>query len=305
MMRSVDADVNIATAENVSFRHQVAGPFRRLPAFTVDLGLRVIFMGLIALVLAFLAPIASLTGITTLAVGILIWFIAEWFYGGLFETYWNGQTPGKRLFGLRVVSVDGRPINGMQAVLRNILRAVDILPVVPLTAIVEEGVEVFPTFFVGLACLAYSRHFQRLGDIVCGTIVVVEETQFHIQMEANQGNPRIVALQKRLPPQFRAGRTLARALAMYAERRDAFSAARRHEIARHLAEPLMKKWKLADDTDYDELVLALYRLVFLSQSDETQAAPFVMDDNAVEKSPVPLMPVPVSDMHDEDGMEPA
>ena len=41
----------------------------------------------------------------------------SWFYGGLFETYWNGQTPGKRIMQIRVLTVTGQPIDGMQAVL--------------------------------------------------------------------------------------------------------------------------------------------------------------------------------------------
>ena len=58
----------------------------------------------------------------------MISFVLEWFYGGLFESLWNGQTPGKRLMGLRVLTTEGQPINGMQAVMRNLLRYADIFP---------------------------------------------------------------------------------------------------------------------------------------------------------------------------------
>ena len=46
----------------------------------------------------------------------------------LFEAFWNGQTPGKHMLRLRVVSDEGQPINGLQAVLRNLLRAADAQP---------------------------------------------------------------------------------------------------------------------------------------------------------------------------------
>ncbi len=74
---------------------------------------------------------ASLGGLEGLgfAVWLLLAFVISWFYFGLFETFWNGQTPGKRLFGLRVLRTDGRPINAMQAILRNVLRAVDAMPI--------------------------------------------------------------------------------------------------------------------------------------------------------------------------------
>ena len=66
-----------------------------------------------------------------LYIWLLLAFAVSWFYFGLFETFWNGQTPGKRMMGLRVLSVTGQPINAMQAILRNILRAVDAMPRVP------------------------------------------------------------------------------------------------------------------------------------------------------------------------------
>ena len=53
---------------------------------------------------------------------VVVFFLVSWFYGGFFEAYWNGQTPGKRIMGLRVLSTNGRPINGYQAILRNLLR---------------------------------------------------------------------------------------------------------------------------------------------------------------------------------------
>lgn len=42
--------------------------------------------------------------------GILIMsFLLDWFYFALFEGYWNGQTPGKRSCGLRIVRTNGTP----------------------------------------------------------------------------------------------------------------------------------------------------------------------------------------------------
>ena len=57
----------------------------------------------------------------------LLFFVIWWFYGVLFETFLNGQTPGKYVLGLRVLTDSGQPINGMQATLRNLLRAADLL----------------------------------------------------------------------------------------------------------------------------------------------------------------------------------
>src|SRR5687767_1931680 len=118
--RQLDLRIEVQTPENIAFQYRVAGPFRRMPAFLIDVAIR-FFITLLA-ALAFVMMFSTV-GLEGLGVGLALtfWFAMSWFYGGFFETYWNGQTPGKRMLGLRVVCVDGQPINGLQAVLRNIL----------------------------------------------------------------------------------------------------------------------------------------------------------------------------------------
>ena len=115
---------------------------------------------------------------------LLLFFVIYWFYGVLFETFMNGQTPGKYVLGLRVLTDSGQPINGMQATLRNLLRAADLL--VPL---------------VGLIVMTLNRKYQRLGDLVAGTIVVVEERQW-LTGVAKLDDPRAIQLAAYLPPNF-------------------------------------------------------------------------------------------------------
>ena len=120
----IDTSIRIVTPENISFQYQLAGPFRRLPAFLIDFSIRlavVVAIGIIAQIFTLVSP-----GVAFSLFSVLL-FLLEWFYGGLFETFMNGQTPGKLLMGLRVLQVDGQPINGMQAVMRNVLRSADLL----------------------------------------------------------------------------------------------------------------------------------------------------------------------------------
>ena len=122
----LDTTIEIVTPENIAFDYRVAGPFRRFPAYLIDLGIR---FGIVALMWIGLSVMAGIGGgPLAVAIGLIAMFLLEWFYGGLFETYMNGQTPGKRVMGIRVLTVDGQPINGLQAVLRNILRTVDLYP---------------------------------------------------------------------------------------------------------------------------------------------------------------------------------
>jgi uncharacterized RDD family membrane protein YckC len=249
--RELDLRIEIATPESIAFHYVLAGPFRRLPALLVDIGLRVAVLIMLFLAASSLALVgAGGVGISALLVG---WFALSWFYGGLFETLWNGQTPGKRLFGLRVLTVEGRPINALQAVLRNVLRDVDALP------LVGPGI---PLYMLGLVVMAASDRYQRLGDWACGTMVVVE-TRRALSGLVPMNDPKAVALARLLPPSYAPDRSLGQALALYVARRGRFMPGRRQAIAATLAAPLRERLGLPADTDADLLLSALYYRKFL------------------------------------------
>lgn len=90
---------------------------------------------------------------------IFAWFCIYWGYYALFEALWNGQTPGKRWAGIRVIKENGRPINAFEAIGRNLIRIVDQLP----------GI-----YAVGIVTMLLNSKNRRLGDFVAGTIVVHE-----------------------------------------------------------------------------------------------------------------------------------
>jgi uncharacterized RDD family membrane protein YckC len=94
------------------------------------------------------------------ALGVFILFAIYWGYFAIFEIVWKGQTPGKRFTGIRVIKESGRPISAFEAVGRNLMRAVDVLP----------GI-----YGVGLVCMMLNRQSRRLGDFVAGTVVVHEK----------------------------------------------------------------------------------------------------------------------------------
>ena len=265
----LDTAVDIVTPENIAFQYRVAGPFRRLPAYLIDLAIRagVFFAALIALSM-FLGAMMSigLPSLGSMAGGLFLvgWFALSWFYGGFFEAFFNGQTPGKRIMGIRVVTVDGQPINGLQAVLRNVLRVLDGQPslfMLPAEmGIIGRGIL---TYQLALLTTMANNRFQRLGDLVCGTMVVIEERQW-LHGVARIDDPDVVRLADRIPPSFEASRSLARALAAYVQRRQMFSLPRRQEIARHLAAPLCQRFRLPSETSPDQLLCAVYHRTFVT-----------------------------------------
>jgi uncharacterized RDD family membrane protein YckC len=256
----LDTRIEIITPENIAFQYRVAGPFRRLPAYLLDALIRVLLIGTGGIAFSFTFGSVGLIG---LGIGLILitWFVLSWFYGGLFETFWNGQTPGKRLMRIRVVSIDGQPINGIQATLRNFLLVVDALP-----PFVIYNIPI-PMFQVGLLSAMMNDRFQRLGDLAAGTMVVVEEGHW-LRGLTQLGDPEIAQLAAQIPVNFLAKRSLARALSAYVERRGSFAWGRRLEIARHVAEPLREQFNLPPNTNLDLLLCALYYRTFITERQE-------------------------------------
>jgi uncharacterized RDD family membrane protein YckC len=287
-IRQLDSTVDVVTPENISFRYQLAGPFQRFPAFLLDLVIRLmIWFGMLILM-----AVSGIFGAGSAALGmtawLLVWFVLEWFYGGLLETFNNGQTIGKRLLGMRVLRIDGQPINGLQAVMRNILRLVDMMPLIPLGF--WDGVAApfaVPSCLFGLLIpTLWGQRYQRLGDLVCGTMVVVEERRWQMSI-ARIDDPAVRRLAAELPASFQVDHKLSQALASYVERRRYLSSARRAEIARHLGELLTAHLGPAADTDHDRLLCALYYRTFVvAPAEEPEVAPL----RAAVPGPAPAAP---------------
>ncbi|MDA7950991.1 MAG: RDD family protein [Pirellulaceae bacterium] len=313
----LDSHIPIITPENISFDYQVAGPFRRAIAFVLDLIIRgiLILLTLLSVLLLFWAIdfalsatpfywivpwFVSTTEGALVFLGFVGYFLLDWFYSGLFETYMNGQTPAKRLLQMRVVSIDGQPITGLQAIMRNLLRYVDLGPAVPNTFFLADGTgitaAIFPIGMVGFFVANSNSRCQRLGDLVCQTMVVVEERQRAIDL-TKVADPRIPKLAELIPPDFVISHSLAKAIAAYMERRKYYSNARRHELAAHLAFPLLRQFGLPSDTSYDLFMCALYYQIFLSEQPVGETPPISQDrqwpSNPFEKGS-PSDPLPTS-----------
>lgn len=228
-MEALDTAVSIETPEHIVFQYRVAGPARRAMAHLVDLVLCYAAVAFIAVIvmIAFVGGLGSLSGAVedTMKMGIglllLALFIAQWVWFVVWEGA-RGSTPGKRAFGLRVVTVTGRPIGYGQAALRNVLRAADLLPTM---------------YLVGVATMALSKRFQRLGDLVAGTLVVQNE-------RAKVAAPNVLWP----PPQPWEVAAVPRdvaldaderaAIELFLRRRGALGHAREHELASMIAVPL-------------------------------------------------------------------
>ena len=263
---AIDLTATITTPENIQFEYRIAGPFRRLPGVLLDFAIRLLFWLSMIVFFFFVGITIPLSRPLLFFTFFVFWFALEWFYGLLFELRWGGQTPGKWLTKIRVISVDGRPINAYQATVRNFLRLADFAPMVSLEMFVADAppMYVFPTFLVSLICMTLTSRFQRLGDLAAGTMVVVNERAW-APSKVKLEDPRIASLSEHIPPNFRMSSTLAKAIALYAERRGRIAIGRRMELAMHLARPLFKQFNFREDTSPDLLLCALYYREFVAK----------------------------------------
>src|ERR1035438_4999730 len=156
----------IETPEQIPLEFAVAGIGSRFLALLID---TLIQFGVgIALLLTVAVLGVALTFRNTpgfsQAAGVLLIvsaFLLFFGYFAIFELVWNGQTPGKRMIGIRVVKDSGRPLTAAETIGRNLMRIVDSLP---------------SFYAVGIIAAVCNSQNKRLGDFVAGSIVVRERS---------------------------------------------------------------------------------------------------------------------------------
>jgi uncharacterized RDD family membrane protein YckC len=148
------AMLNIATPEGVTFSLPLAGPFPRCLAFFIDFFAISAAFGVVR---TFIAPFFVWSQDAGLGVTILMNFIFVEASRMVMELLWRGQTLGKKILGLRVMDERGLKLQPSQVIVRNLLRAVDALPMF---------------YALGGIVSFFSPRAQRLGDLAAGTVVV-------------------------------------------------------------------------------------------------------------------------------------
>jgi uncharacterized RDD family membrane protein YckC len=153
--------LSIDTPELVSIEMPLAGIGSRFIAVLVDTLLWFAALFLLLFIFAlFLPALASFNKLSyqwTVAVIIFLVFLFNWGYFTLFEAFWNGRTPGKKIAKIRVIQQSGRPIGLFESMARNFIRYVDQIP---------------SFYAVGVITMFVTKQHQRLGDLAAGTLVV-------------------------------------------------------------------------------------------------------------------------------------
>jgi uncharacterized RDD family membrane protein YckC len=227
-------DYRVLTPERVSLQYDIAGIGSRGAAAAIDTLIQTV-LGLVVAALAFggsvvLAALGfndELLGSLMIALFALGLFCVLIGYFLLFEILWSGQTPGKRIVGARVLRENGYPIRPVEAVIRNLVRIVDGMPIF---------------YAIGLITMLLNRRAKRLGDFAAGTIVVREGSRAALMMP-----PQVFAEDAPRGPTLRAeDATLVRDFLL---RRGGMNPQARVALAARLAEALSIRYGVAAEGD--------------------------------------------------------
>ncbi len=254
-MTNTSDTLQIDTPENVTFDYDVAGIGSRFLAALVDTLLILLLQGIVigVLVLLEVQLDAFSTGNSSwiYAALSLLAFIFFWGYYIFFEILWNGQTPGKRWVKLRVIRLDGTPVTASEAVIRNLVRLIDLLPI---------------AYAVGVVTMFLTDKSRRLGDLAAGTIVVHERSSDALMdaRSTRQSALSTVVAYGAVPEGFPLERLTERDLQMiedYLLRR--YQLPNRLELARHIFSSLCIRLGLPADfvpeRQADDVLAAIYK----------------------------------------------
>jgi uncharacterized membrane protein SpoIIM required for sporulation/uncharacterized RDD family membrane protein YckC len=211
-----DRQIDVETPEHVAIGYELADLGSRFAALLIDgalvaLALTGLYTG-IYLIADGLGALAAVRGILVGAM-VLIAFAVLWGYFVLFEGLRDGQTPGKRRIGIRVVHDGGFPLTVRGAAIRNLVRLVDIQPA--------------PSWMLGGLCMMLHPQTKRLGDLAAGTIVVRDRAGAVLPEETPAG-PAVADGPPRLTDaQFDA-------LELYVQRRASLAPEVRAELSRRV-----------------------------------------------------------------------
>lgn len=227
MRQPLDTDVAIETPEHIVFHYRIAGPARRALGYVLDLVICYGALAILGAIILFAAGASSslseLKGTLGAGVGIflLLLFAAQWLWFVVWEALY-GRSPGKKAAGVRVLTTSGRPIGWRAAALRNLLRTADVLPF---------------GYLAGVVSMALSSRFQRIGDLVAGTMVVVlEPLRAAEPLEVSPPvQPKEVAT---LPEEVLLDADERQAIEMFLRRRHRLGVARERELAAMIAGPI-------------------------------------------------------------------
>lgn len=161
------SELSINTTQNVTINFTAASIGHRMLAFGIDLLVMTAYMITAYMFLYYstiLEKIQGLDGWSQMAVQSII-FLPVMFYSLIFETFFEGQSLGKKLVRIKVVKIEGYQSSFGDYLIRWLFRMIDI--------VILSGV-------VAFVSVVLSKKSQRLGDMAAGTSVITLRNNINI-----------------------------------------------------------------------------------------------------------------------------
>ncbi|UKK99178.1 RDD family protein [Brevibacillus brevis] len=250
-------EASVVTPEHVMLRFQTAGLGSRATAMLIDTGILLLVNLTVFLLFGIVLfgnedDLFLDSGNYALAIVILAIFVVNFGYYWLLEAFWGGQTVGKRLVGIRVIRDNGQPATFVSSTIRNLFRIIDAMPT---------------GYFLGaLVCFFHPRD-KRLGDMVAGTIVVMESGQRSTLFQKKKDkqpngfdlNHALLVLDERQKQAIT--REDWQLLSSFISRLSSLSQAKKYELGNQIASIMRKKLELVEEQNAKEdPILFLQRL---------------------------------------------
>lgn len=154
------SELSITTSQNVQIKFLAATVGDRILAAIIDLLIKIAYcisiIFLVFYVLNLDRIIENLDYWSKMAIFIILFFPVV-IYSIFFESVFEGQTLGKKLFQIKVIKIDGYQANFGDYFMRWIFRLIDLQ---------------IASAFIGIVVIITNNKNQRLGDIVAGTAVI-------------------------------------------------------------------------------------------------------------------------------------
>ncbi|HPI53197.1 MAG TPA: RDD family protein [Chitinophagaceae bacterium] len=171
----------VNTVFNIDLQFKTAAFHLRFAAWFVDSLIMYVYYLLMALMLGFSGSFEELNDVGLVYILVIIPVLI---YYPLNEVLFKGQTPGKMLLGIRVVSLDGQKPTLSQLLIRWLIRPIDFGFTSGIGLLVTGNIFIGAVFILGsIAAVWYfamSPLNQRFGDLIAGTVIVTKKLPYQL-----------------------------------------------------------------------------------------------------------------------------
>ncbi len=249
-------DYLISTPENVDLHLELAGLGNRIYACFLDTFISFcLILLIVAVCLGFALAIdrMSIASDTKtiiyyyiVGIGVFLCFVVNFGYFIFFEGTWQGQTPGKKASGIRVIEANGQPVTWASVLIRNLLRVVD----------QNFGL-------IGILPMIIDRTERRFGDLAAGTLVIRERlpalSSQDLKIAATLPAESFVDIGQISPDEYQL-------LLTFLKRRCLMSVGQRPRLAKNLAEYFRGKLNCQAEGESPESFLEKLYLAYVARA---------------------------------------